>query len=465
MPDFPPSPPLQAAAFPVSEFVALARRTVEEQMPSMWVGGEVLNFTRAASGHWYFALRDEQAQVACAMMARFAALAAPPRNGEQVEVFGRAAIYAPRGQFQLAARFIRRSGAGRLHQIFMERKKALAARGWFDPARKRPPPFWPARLGIVCSPQGAALRDVLKTAAARMPGIPIVIYPAPAQGADAAARIAEALRAAGRRGECDALIVCRGGGGMEELQAYNEEPVVAAIVASPIPVVSGIGHETDETLADFAADLRAATPTAAAIAAVPDRAELRREAAGRGKRFRREAQRRWDELAQRVDYASRGLARPERARTEKARRFAAAAGMFWAAAESGLTRRRGRARDLAARVRARSPALALAAAESDLQKTERWLASGASRVLREMRTRIESASRALAALNPENILRRGFSVVRDQTGAVVSDAANLQIGDSLALQFARGRADAKVEKIQAANSDDGKDSGGGELIF
>ena len=446
--DFPPSPSEASAACPVSEFVALARRTVEDGMPSMWVGGEVANFTRAASGHWYFVLRDDRAQASCAMMARFAALASPPQNGDQVEVFGRPTIYAPRGQFQIAAQFLRRSGAGRLHQIFMERKKTLAARGWFDSARKRPVPFWPARLGVVCSPQGAAVRDVLKTAAARMPGIPIVVYPAPAQGAEAAARIAEAIRAAGRRKECETLIVCRGGGGMEELQAYNEEAVVAAIVESPIPVVSGIGHETDETLADYAADFRAATPTAAAMAAVPDRAELRREAALRGRRFFREAQRRWDELAQRIDFASRGLARPERTRREKARRFAAAAGMFLAAGEAGLALRRGRARDLAARMRAVSPHQAVAAAESDLRTAERGWASGVSRALREARTRTESAARALAALNPENILRRGFSVARDKTGAVVSDAARLRIGDAVALQFARGGADARVEKIR-----------------
>ena len=418
-------------------------------MPSMWVAGEIMNFTRAASGHWYFVLRDDRAQVDCAMMARFAALANPPRNGDQAEVFGRPTIYAPRGRFQLAAQFIRMSGAGRLHQIFMERKKALAARGWFDSARKRPLPFWPRRLGVVCSPQGAAIRDVLKTAAARMPGIPMVIYPAPAQGEDAAARIAQALRTAGARGECEVLIVCRGGGGMEELWAYNEEEVAAAIVDSPVPVVSGIGHETDETLADYAADFRAATPTAAAVAAVPDREELRREAILRGRHLHREAGRRWDELAQRLDFAARGLRRPEAARLEKARQFASAAEMFSAAAESGLLRGRGRTRDFAARLRACSPLSALSAAESDLRAAERAFGAEVSRVLREADSRAKSAERALAALNPENILRRGFSVARDASGAAILDSAQLQAGDAVSLQFAQGGADAKVEKIHA----------------
>ena len=418
-------------------------------MPPMWVGGEIMNFTRAASGHWYFVLRDERAQADCVMMARFAALAKPPRNGDQAEVFGRPTIYAPRGRFQLAAQFIRMSGAGRLHQIFMERKKEFADRGWFAADRKRPLPFWPRRLGVVCSPQGAAIRDVLKTAAARMPGIPIVIYPAPAQGEDAADRIAQAVREAGKRGECDALIVCRGGGGMEELWAYNEEQVIAAIVESPVPVVSGIGHETDETLADYAADWRAATPTAAAAAAIPDGDALRREAVLRGRNLRREAQRRWDELAQRADFAARALARPEAARAEKARRFAGAAALFMAAAESELARARGRARDLAARLRSHSPAAALAAAESDLRAAERFVRAESARALREALARVESAARAMTALNPENILRRGFSVARDPSGAPVLDARQLRPGDALALQFARGAADAKVENIRA----------------
>ena len=437
----------RAPACPVSEFVARARRAVEGGLPQMWVRGEVMNFTRAASGHWYFALRDERAQINCAMMARFAAVAAPPQNGDQAEVFGHPTIYAPRGQFQLMAQFIRMSGAGRLHQIFTQRKQALAARGWFDSARKRPLPSWPGRLGVVCSPQGAAIRDVLKTVKARMPAVSVVIYPAPAQGGDAAPKIAEAIRLAGKRNECDALIVCRGGGGMEELWAYNEEEVAAAIVESPVPVVSGIGHETDETLADYASDFRAPTPTAAAVAAVPDRAELKREAVLRGRHLHREATRRRDELAQRLDFAARSLAGPEAARLEKARRFAAAADAFTAAADSGFARARERTRDFAARIRACSPLAALSAAEADLRAAERVLRAEVSRAMRSAHSRADAAARTAAALNPENILRRGFSVVRDENGGAVSDAERLRVGGRVRIQFARGGAEAKVEKI------------------
>ena len=437
----PESPP---AACAVSEFVARARGVVEGGMKPLWVAGEIANFTRAASGHWYFVLRDDRAQVDCVMLARFAAVANPPRNGDRAEVFGKPTVYEPRGRFQLAAQFLRAAGEGRLHQIFMERKKALAARGWFDAGRKRPLPLWPRRVGVVCSPQGAALRDVLKTAKARMPGIPVVVYPAPAQGADAAMKIAAAIRTAGQRGECDALVVCRGGGGMEELQAYNEEVVVAAIVESPAPVVCGIGHETDETLADFAADVRAATPTAAAAVVFPDREELRRECVLRIRNLHREANRRWDEFAQRADFAARGLSRPEAARSEKARAFATAAAALLSAAESALARNRNRAKGLAARVHACAPDAAVAAAEAELKTTERALSSAVSVAMRSALAKTESAARTIAALNPQLVLRRGFSVVRDSSGAIVSDSSGLKTGDSLRLEFAKGGAEAEV---------------------
>ena len=437
----PESPPVACA---VSEFVARARGVVEGEMKPLWVSGEIANFTRAASGHWYFVLRDDRAQVDCVMLARFAAAANPPRNGDRAEVFGKPTVYEPRGRFQIAAQFLRAAGEGRLHQIFMERKKALAARGWFDAARKRPLPLWPRRVGVVCSPSGAALRDVLKTARARMPGVPIVIYPAPAQGADAAMKIAAAIRTAGQRGECDALVVCRGGGGMEELQAYNEEVVVAAIVESPAPVVCGIGHETDETLADFAADVRAATPTAAAAMVFPDREELRRECVLRIRNLHREANRRWDEFAQRADFAARGLSRPEFARSEKARAFATAAAALLSAAESALARNRNRAKGLAARVHACAPDAAVSAAEAELKTAEQALSSAVSAAMRSALAKTESAARTIAALNPQLVLRRGFSVVRDSSGAIVSDSSGLKTGDSLRLEFAKGGAEAEV---------------------
>jgi len=245
----------------VSELNRMARRALESQLPLLWVEGEVSNFTRAASGHWYFAIKDASAQVRCVMFRgrnQFADFT--PANGDHVEVRALPSLYEARGEFQLGVEQIRRAGAGRLYEAYLRLKAKLEAEGLFDPAKKRPLPRFPRRVGIVTSPQAAALHDVLTALARRMPGLPVVIYPTPVQGASAGAQIAAAIRAAGARAECDVLLVCRGGGSLEDLWAFNDEMVARAIAASPLPVVSGVGHETDFTLADFAADLRARRP-------------------------------------------------------------------------------------------------------------------------------------------------------------------------------------------------------------
>jgi exodeoxyribonuclease VII large subunit len=290
----------------ISKFLLIARQTVEERLPALWVSGEVANFTQAASGHWYFVLRDADGQVDCMMPGRYNALSrTPPNEGEAVEVMAQPSIYTPRGRFQLMVRFMRPAGgAGERYQAFVERKKNWAARGWFDTAQKQALPFLPKTIGIVGSVAGAALHDVLQTLHNRLPAINVIIYPAPAQGTDAAQKIATAIHTAGRRVECEVLIVCRGGGGIEDLWAYNEELVVSAIVNSSIPIVTGIGHETDETLADFAADVRASTPTGAAVAAVPNGAELSVRLRAVVAAFYRQTQREISEHSQRLDWTT-----------------------------------------------------------------------------------------------------------------------------------------------------------------
>ncbi|MFP5403699.1 MAG: exodeoxyribonuclease VII large subunit [Gammaproteobacteria bacterium] len=241
----------------VSELNRMARRALESQLPLLWVEGEVSNFTRAASGHWYFSLKDANAQVRCVMFRgrnQFADFT--PANGDHVEVRALPSLYEARGDFQLGAEQIRRAGAGRLYEAFLKLKARLDAEGLFDPAKKRALPRFPRTLGIVTSPQAAALHDVLTALSRRMPGLPVILYPTPVQGAGAGAQIAAAIRTAGARAECDVLLVCRGGGSLEDLWAFNDEAVARAIAMSPMPVVSGVGHETDFTIADFAADLR-----------------------------------------------------------------------------------------------------------------------------------------------------------------------------------------------------------------
>ena len=275
-------------ATPVLSVAALNRlvqQTLQGAIPLTWIAGEISNLTRAASGHWYFSLKDRSAQVRCVMFrSRNQFIDWQPDNGMQVEVRATAGLYEPRGEFQLQVDTLRRAGLGVLFEAYEQLKRKLAEEGLFAADRKRPIPALPRRIGIITSPQAAALQDVLSTLRRQMPGLPIVLYPCGVQGSAAAGQIVAALYAAYQRAECDVLIVCRGGGSIEDLWPFNEEIVVRALAASPIPTICGIGHETDFTIADFVADLRASTPTAAAVAATPDAAVWRaalRDLAGR----------------------------------------------------------------------------------------------------------------------------------------------------------------------------------------
>src|SRR4051812_37012384 len=273
----PMTPELPGLAPPlsVSDLNRQVRTLLENRFEMIWVAGELSGVKKAASGHWYFCLKDPGAQVECAMFrARAQFLDFRPEDGLQVEVRARVTLYEARGNFQLVVEEIRRAGRGALFQAFERLKARLEAEGLFEPARKRPLPAFPRAIGIVTSPQAAALRDVLTTLGRRAPMVPVVVYPAQVQGESAAGQVARAIATANARDECDVLIVCRGGGSLEDLWAFNEEVVARAIAASRIPVVSGVGHETDFSIADFVADLRAPTPTAAAVAASADREAL-----------------------------------------------------------------------------------------------------------------------------------------------------------------------------------------------
>ncbi|MGA8032467.1 MAG: exodeoxyribonuclease VII large subunit, partial [Casimicrobiaceae bacterium] len=242
---------------PVSLLVSSARLLLERHLGLLWVSGEISGFTRAASGHSYFTLKDASAQVRCVFFRHKAqGLPFALRDGLAVEVRATPTIYEARGDFQLGVETVRLAGVGALYEKFLRMKAALEAAGWFDPARKRALPRFPRRIGIVTSLKAAALRDVLTTLSRRYPAAGVVIYPAPVQGAGAADEIAAAIRVANERGDVDVLIVCRGGGSLEDLWAFNEEAVARAVFESALPVVSGVGHETDFTICDFVADLR-----------------------------------------------------------------------------------------------------------------------------------------------------------------------------------------------------------------
>jgi exodeoxyribonuclease VII large subunit len=274
-PSTPPFSYAPAPVVPVSLLVSSARLLLERHLGLAWISGEISGCTRAASGHFYFTLKDATAQVRCVFFRQKSQrLDFALRDGLAVEVRATATIYETRGEFQLNVQTVRLAGLGALYERLVQLKAKLDAAGWFAPSRKRAPPAFPRAIGIVTSTRAAALRDVLTTLARRCPAVRIVVYPAAVQGDGAAHEIAAAIAAANKRAEVDLLIVCRGGGSFEDLWAFNEEAVARAVFTSALPVISGVGHETDFTICDFVADVRAPTPTGAAALAVCDRVAL-----------------------------------------------------------------------------------------------------------------------------------------------------------------------------------------------
>lgn len=431
----------------VSELNRMARRALESQLPLLWVEGEISNFTRAASGHWYFSLKDDQAQVRCVMFRgrnQFADFT--PANGDHVEIRALPTLYEARGDFQLGAEAIRRAGAGRLYEAWLKLKARLEAEGLFDEARKRPLPRLPRTLGIVTSPQAAALRDVLTALARRLPGLAVILYPAPVQGQGAGARLAAAIQAASARAECDVLLVVRGGGSLEDLWSFNEEIVVRAIAAATMPVVSGVGHETDFTLADFAADLRAPTPTAAAELASPLREELLAGLVTQARRLVNAQARRLHDTGQRLDFLSRRLVHPAEQLRVRQAALGQLAGRLQRAADTLQQRRQLRLDSLQARLA--SPTQTLQMHRQRLATlTDRLARAHSAHTTRQHLTLARLAT-SLAHLDPQRVLARGYSLVQRADGTVVQDAGALLAGEALELRFHTGRARATVVSTQ-----------------
>jgi exodeoxyribonuclease VII large subunit len=429
----------------VGELNRSARRLLEQSFALTWVAGEISNLTQAASGHLYFSLKDREAQVRCVMFRNRAALLGwAPANGLQVEVRAVVTLYEARGEFQLGVETVRRAGLGALYEAFARLKQKLEAEGLFAEARKRALPAYPRRVGIVTSLAAAALRDVLTTLAHRNPRIPLIIYPSLVQGDGAARQLAQALEAANRRAECDVLILCRGGGGIEDLWAYNDENLARAIAASRIPVISGVGHETDFTIADFVADARAPTPTAAAALAVPDRIELFAALANLARRLRADFGRLLQSRSQRVDQTALRLRHPGanielqfQSLAQLRRRLALALPSRLHALILRTATARGRIARAAPRF-------------TDMQRNlQRRFASVHQAIHAGQRLRgaqIRRVAASLVHLDPEAVLARGYSLVRGSDGAVLKDGAQLHSGDEVNIAFAQGWADARITR-------------------
>ena len=436
-----------SAALSVSELNRLAKNLLEDNLAGLWIAGEVSNLTRAASGHYYFSLKDSLAQVRCAMFKGTAQRFPASKEGDHIEVCGRIGIYEARGEFQITVSDVRLKGLGRLYEAYERLKAVLQAEGLFAAERKRPLPERPERIGVVTSLAAAALRDVVSTLKRRAPEIPVIVYPAAVQGADSAAQIARAVQTASERAECDVLIVCRGGGSIEDLWSFNEEPVARAIAACRIPVVSGVGHETDFTLADFAADVRAPTPTGAAELVSPNRAESLqslRQAEGRLKEALRQ---RYYDASQKVDWLSRQIRHPrqkldaQRAQAETlSRQLRHALQTVCRFQRQNVARQSQLLRHLRPDTRQ---------ADARLAQLQADLARGRRRLMADKAQLLEKQAGLLQAVSPQHILARGFSVVKNSRGQVIRDAALLKQGQKLHITFSEGEADVRVTGEQA----------------
>lgn len=432
----------------VSEFVLQIRTLIERNCPLGWISGEVSNLVQAASGHIYFTLKDERAQIRCAMWRSKAQLLGfRLSEGMRVEVRAQATVYEARGDLQLSVESIRRAGLGSLFEAFLRLKAKLEAEGLFDAARKREIPARPAGIAIVTSASGAALHDILTILRRRAPSLPVTLYPTLVQGDAAAAQIAAAIALADSRAKQDGnalLLVCRGGGGMEDLWAFNHEAVARAIAACQLPVISGVGHETDTTLADFAADLRAPTPSAAAEIASAGWFALRQQLPELGRALQKQMQQRINQSSQRMDDLQRRLVHPRTRLTRSSEHLAILGRQLQQMMRARQREARLRLESMTARLRICAPQTQ--PRFDDIAKLDIALQRAFTHRFDATRQRTVHLAARLEGLNPDAVLARGYAIVRNGSGVIMRDSSSSQTGDPLEIQLARGRLKARVDK-------------------
>jgi exodeoxyribonuclease VII large subunit len=409
----------------VAGLVDAISQSLAERFSVVAVGGEIGSFTRAASGHCYFCLKDADGQAAslrCAMFRRAATmLDFTPADGALVELRGRVAVYEPRGELQFIVEAMRRAGAGTLYEQFLKLRARLAAEGLFDEDAKRRLPALPRRIGVITSAAGAALHDVLTALARRVPQVEVVVYPSPVQGAEAPPALVNALRIANERAEVDLLLLVRGGGSLEDLWAFNDERVVRAVASSALPVVCGVGHETDVTLCDLAADLRAPTPTAAAELAAPSRDELLQRLDALERSLMRCLDHRLQSTAQRLDRMALRLARP-----------------------SDVLARQRRLLDLLAQRATAAPARRIELQRQRLDHLAHRPARALADTLRSQTARLDSLQARLQALDPHHVLARGYAWLDDGEGRAITSVHALLPGHEVRAVLADGSVDLRV---------------------
>jgi exodeoxyribonuclease VII large subunit len=436
--------------YTVSRLNRETKLLLEGTFPPLWVDGEISNLSRPSSGHIYFSLKDAQCQIRCAFFRQHQrAMRVTLRDGLRVLVRARVSLYEGRGDFQLVVEYLEEAGEGALRLALEALKQRLAQEGLFDTARKRPLPRLARRIGLVTSLSGAVLHDVVTTLRRRFPAIAVVVYPVPVQGEGAAERIAAAIRIAGERRECDALILARGGGSLEDLWAFNEEPVARAIYACPIPVVSGVGHETDFTLADLVADARAPTPTAAAEMLSPDRNEWLAAYAAHKARLLRTIRDHLRIRSQHLDWIAARLIHPRTRIAQLRARLVALAPRLLLARVAIWRHARTRLVERVANLDRHSPRPRVAAYSTQIVQLDQRLMSAMRRQRERMQERLARAAQGLNALSPLATLERGYALVSTSDGTLVRQASDVRPGERVNARLARGRIECLVEKTHA----------------
>jgi exodeoxyribonuclease VII large subunit len=433
--------------YSVSRLNREVRVLLERGFGSLWLEGEISNLAKPSSGHWYFSLKDATAQVRCCMFRQRNILSAyAARDGQKVLVRARIGLYEPRGEYQLVIDHMEDAGLGALKRQFEELSAKLAAEGLFAPERKRSLPMIPKRIGVITSPSGAAIRDILHVLARRFAAVPVLIYPVAVQGATAAVEITAAVRLAGVRAECDVLIVARGGGSLEDLWAFNDEALARAIVASPIPIVSGIGHEIDFTIADFAADVRAPTPSAAAEIAVPDGEEWLATLSRLAQRSQRALRRRVESQRERLRWliGRAALVSPAARLSQQIQRLDDLEQRMSRALRQILGERRALLGERRSRLWQQSPIVRIRGTAARQAELFARLKAATLERLHSAREQLAPLARTLNAVSPLATLQRGYAIVSDEGGRILRSAADVAPGTNIEALLAQGKIRAKV---------------------
>ncbi|HSH41442.1 MAG TPA: exodeoxyribonuclease VII large subunit, partial [Arenicellales bacterium] len=449
MREFPAARPAAQPRRRVLSVSSLTRRIkdlLESEYADVWVEGEISNLSRPGSGHVYFSLKDERCQIRCALFrGRRRWVATELEDGARVLVRARLTMYEARGDAQLVVQEVEDAGEGALRRAFEALKRKLQEEGLFDERHKRPLPVLPRRVGIITSPTGAAIRDIVATFRRRFPAIPLLVHPVSVQGERAVDDILAALQTASRDGLCDVLILARGGGSLEDLQAFNDERVARAVFECEIPVVSGVGHETDVTICDFVADQRAPTPTAAAELVSPDAGEWVARVTDTERRLIRQMLGRLEQSAQRVDWLSRLIVHPRQQLKARAERLQAVSDAHVGAMRSALQARRLNFLPLPARLLQSGPSGRLQAAGSQLKYCQQRLQRAMSTGLSRRRQALEHAMRRLDSVNPLSVIARGYAMVtQPDSGGVIRSIDQAQVGDPVEVRLSDGRLQCSV---------------------